>query len=253
MITKTEAIVLRTIDFSESSLIASLFTRKHGIVSVIGKGAKRPKSKFASILVPGQVIECVFYFKTTRSVQTLSDVSFLKKLDSLRIDVQKMALTVTTMELVKQVLHDNEVNEFLFDFLVKLLIWINGRTDVSRKYFPYIQTRIIDYIGIGLQADENLETKLPARGYMNIESGTLSNTTEGAHSINLSNDQFLFLKGILLKKKSSIFEKKIANSELTELIEHLDKYIRYHVESVKPRSSDHIFDQILNHSYETSR
>lgn len=247
MITKTDAIVLRAIDFSESSLIVSLFTLRHGLVSVIAKGAKRPKSKFASFLVPGQVIESHYYYKSTRSLQTLSDVSFLKRLDSLRIDLQKMALTVTTMELVKQVLHENEVNEPLFEFLVKFLVWLDKKSYVTREYFPYIQTRIIDYIGIGLQTDEKLETKLPARGYMNIESGTLSNTSEGAHSVTLTNAQFLFLKDILLKKKSSVFEKKLPNSELSGLIEYLDKYIRYHVESVVPRSSDHIFDQILNY------
>ncbi|TVQ04945.1 MAG: DNA repair protein RecO [Balneolaceae bacterium] len=247
MIIKTDAIVLRTIDYSESSLIASLFTRNNGLVSVIAKGAKRPKSKFASFLVPGQVLESVFYYKSTRSIQTLSDVSFLVKLDALRHDVEKMAITVTTMELVNQVIHENEVNESLFDFLVKLLEWINGRPDVSRKYFPYIQTRIIHYIGIGLQVNEQIETKLPARGYMNIESGTLTNTAEGAHSLLLSEGQLIFLKAILLKNKSSIFENNLSKSELSELIEYLDRYIRYHVGSVKPRSSDSIFDQILNH------
>ncbi|NBB77645.1 MAG: DNA repair protein RecO, partial [Bacteroidetes bacterium] len=41
MITKTEAVVLRSVDYSESSLIVTLFTRKHGITAVIAKGAKR--------------------------------------------------------------------------------------------------------------------------------------------------------------------------------------------------------------------
>lgn len=247
MITKTEAIVLRVIDYSESSLIARLFTRTHGIVSVIAKGARKPKSKFAAFLVPGQVLEVVFYMKQSRSVQTLSDVSFLLKLDSLRTDIEKMALVTITAELVNQVLHENEQNEPLFLFLMKMLNWINGRSQVSRIFFPYIQTRVIDYIGIGLQPDENVRTKETARGYINIETGSLSLHAEGSQATALSEQQFYFLREALDSTKSGIFEINLPNSELSELIEYLDKYIRYHVEGVKPRKSDNIFDQILNH------
>jgi DNA repair protein RecO (recombination protein O) len=81
IITKTEAIVLRTVEFQESSIIATLFTLKHGKIAVIAKGARKPKSKFAAFLVAGQMLEVVYYMKQTRQVQTLSDTSYLQKLD----------------------------------------------------------------------------------------------------------------------------------------------------------------------------
>jgi DNA repair protein RecO (recombination protein O) len=246
MITKTEAIVLRKIDFKESSLIVTLFTRKHGVVAVIAKGARRPRSKFAALLVPGQALEVVFYMKTTRNVQTLSDASSLLKLDQLSRDIEKMALTMTAMELAGQVLHENEVNEQLFDFLLTLLRWLNKKESVSRIMFPYIQLRVLERIGIGLQPDESVETESCSGGYINIQTGTLSTRSEGDPSILLSEKQFIFLKEALFSKKSSIFEKKLVNNELSDLIEYLDKYIRYHVEGVKPRRSDEIFEQILN-------
>ncbi len=247
MIIKTEAIVLRAIEFKESSLIFSLFTRKEGIVSVIAKGARKPKSKFSAYLVPGQVLEVVFYHKPTRNIQTLSDTSYLLKLDRLRTDIEKMALTTTTMELVGQVLHENEVNEPLFLFITKMLSWLNKREQVSRLIFPYIQLRIIDRIGIGLQAEENLETNSGFRGYINIESGALSNSPEGEQAIALTDKQFSFLSKSLIPGKKTIFEKKLTKNELSDLIEYLDKYIRYHVEGVKPRKSDDIFATILSH------
>lgn len=246
MIVKTEAIVLRKTEYSESSLIASLFTRTNGVVSVIAKGARKPKSKFAACLVPGQVLEVVFYNKQSRSVQTLSDVSFLLKLETLSQDVTKMALAVTTVELVAQVMHENERNEPLFLFLIKLLNWINTRDQVSRIYFPYIQTRIIEYIGIGLQPEANSGTKQVVKGYINIASGTLSELSEGNESQQLTPAQFSFLNHALKSNKVSFFEKNLSKSELSALIEYLDKYIRYHVEGVKPRKSDGIFEQILN-------
>lgn len=245
MVTKTEAVVLRSVDYSESSLIVTLFTRKHGIIAVIAKGAKRPKSKFAALMVPGQVLEVVVYIKPTRNVQTLSEASPMLKLDQIRIDLEKMAIAVTTLELINQVLHENEVNELLFAFTVKFLRWINSYENPSKVIFPYVQLRVMEHIGIGLQLADDLADEL-SNGYMNVESGTLSSKAEGDHSIRLTQGQFVFLKKSLHSKKQSVFEVDFKKSELSDLIEYLDKYIRYHIEGVKPRKSDEIFDKILN-------
>jgi len=245
MVTKTEAVVLRTVDYSESSLIVTLFTRKHGVIAVIAKGAKRPKSRFAAHMVPGQVLEVVVYIKQTRSVQTISEASYLLKLDQLRIDMEKLALATTTLELVNQVLHENEVNEKLFAFLVKFLRWINSYDHPGRIIFPYVQLRVMELIGIGIQPEENV-TGQTGVGYMNIDLGTLSQHAEGAESIMLSPSQLKFVKDTLVSKKQSIFLIDLNKNELSELIEYLDKYIRYHIEGVKPRKSDQIFEKILN-------
>lgn len=245
MVTKTEAVVLRTVDYSESSLIVTLFTRKHGIIAVIAKGAKRPKSKFAALMVPGQVIEVVVYIKSTRNVQTLSEASYMLKLDELRIDLEKLALATTTLELINQVLHENEVNELLFAFLVKFLRWINSYDNPGRIIFPYVQLRVLEHIGIGIQTDESLNAETSA-GYMNIEQGTLSTSAEGAESVRLTAGQFQFIRDTLFSKKQSIFENDLKKSELSDLIDYLDRYIRYHIEGVKPRKSDKIFEKILN-------
>jgi DNA repair protein RecO (recombination protein O) len=46
------AFVLHSYDWSESSLIVDLFTRAHGRVVVVAKGAKRPTSNFRPLLLP---------------------------------------------------------------------------------------------------------------------------------------------------------------------------------------------------------
>jgi len=246
LIVKTEAIVFKTIDYSESSVIATIFTKSHGVIAVIAKGARKPKSKFSAYLVPGQILEVVFYWKPTRNIQTLSDASYLIKLDQFRSDLEKMALVLTTVELTSQLLHEHEVNEPLFDLICTFFTWIHDQKNVSRTMFPYIQLRILDRVGIGLQIEDGLETNPPAKGYINIETGTLSNHPEGEQSQLLSENQFQFVVESMIRKKSELFEKKFKNGELSQLIEYLDRYIRYHVEGVKPRKSDSIFEKILN-------
>lgn len=247
MIVKTDAVVLRKVDFSESSIIATLFTRKKGVIAVIAKGAKKPKSKFAAALVPGQLLEVVFYNKESRDVQTLSEVSFLHKLNGLRTDIAKMALIHTTLELVSQVVHTNEVNVSLFDFLYHFLIWINQSEKPGKILFPYLQLRILEHIGIGLQLSDTIRsgTNGTDGGYINIETGTLSASADGSRSVKLIPAQFQFLSKCLTSRNSSILSTTLSEKNITDLIEYLDKYIRYHVDGVKPRKSDSIFSQIV--------
>ena len=48
------AYVLHRYDWSETSLILEIFTRNHGRVALVAKGAKRPSSSFRPILLPMQ-------------------------------------------------------------------------------------------------------------------------------------------------------------------------------------------------------
>ena len=54
------AFVLHRYDWSESSLILEVFTRHHGRIAVVAKGAKRPSSSFRPILLPLQPLNVAF-------------------------------------------------------------------------------------------------------------------------------------------------------------------------------------------------
>jgi len=54
------AYVLHRYDWSESSLIVEVFTRHHGRIALVAKGAKRPSSSFRPILLPMQPLHLAF-------------------------------------------------------------------------------------------------------------------------------------------------------------------------------------------------
>ncbi|HEY8048683.1 MAG TPA: DNA repair protein RecO [Ramlibacter sp.] len=54
------AFVLHRYDWSESSLILEVFTRQHGRVALVAKGAKRPSSNFRPVLLPLQPLHVAF-------------------------------------------------------------------------------------------------------------------------------------------------------------------------------------------------
>jgi DNA repair protein RecO (recombination protein O) len=54
------AYVLHRYDWSETSLILEVFTRHHGRVALVAKGAKRPTSSFRPVLLPLQPLSLTF-------------------------------------------------------------------------------------------------------------------------------------------------------------------------------------------------
>ena len=59
-ITDEPAFVLHRYDWSESSLILETFTRHHGRVTLVAKGAKRPSSNFRPVLLPLQPLRLAY-------------------------------------------------------------------------------------------------------------------------------------------------------------------------------------------------
>jgi DNA repair protein RecO (recombination protein O) len=90
IISKTEAIVLRSMRYRESSRIVSLYTRKFGKVKVVAKGIRRPKSKFGSSLEPFTASNIVFYKRETKDLYNISEADIVKERPELRANLRRM-------------------------------------------------------------------------------------------------------------------------------------------------------------------
>lgn len=243
MISHTSAIVFKSIDYQESSKIVTMFTREHGKIALIVKGAKRPKNKFSGLLEVGNLLDVIYYYKSSRSVQILTEASLLEKTLNLRIDFERMATATSAMELISQLLHEGEVNKPLFDFTNNMLVWLDSTDEPPHKIFPYIQIRLADLMGLGLQLEE-FKKSPEITNYLNVETGLISRKAASNYSYKLTQNQFNYVR-LVLNKSSQFFDVSFNTGELKALIGHFDRYLKYHVEGLKDRKSDAIFEQIL--------
>jgi DNA repair protein RecO (recombination protein O) len=68
----SDALCLRTWDWSETSQTAVLLTRDHGLLRVLAKGSKRPKSVFSGGLEPLTVAAAAYHLKPTTELALLT-------------------------------------------------------------------------------------------------------------------------------------------------------------------------------------
>lgn len=242
MIVHTKAIILRVIDYQESSKILTVLSEEHGKIALIAKGAKKPKNKLTGILEIGAVLDVVYYYKQSRGVQTLTEASIHYSTDSFRKDFERAAILYSTLELLSQLLHEHEVNEPIFTFALNFIEWLGDAEETYPSVFPYVQIRLAEITGIGLVS---ALTKIPDIAYLNISSGNISEQPEEELSYKLTEAQTRFMILAMSGKSKQIFKVGLENGELKQLVHHIDVYFKYHVEGYQERRSDAIFEQML--------
>jgi len=246
MLITTTGIILRKIDYQNSSVIATVLTRKNGKIALLAKAAKKPRSQFSGKLHVGNIVEVVYYFKESRSVQIIKEISYAEKTFENQRQLEKVALTMMTAELVNQLVHEGESNEPVLIFLKNFLVWLN-QTSLNPKYiFAYNQIKLADLMGIGLSLNLHSEVEPEQQPmYLNVQEGTISDMADSNNCYKLTPNQTFYIKKALKSHGVSILNCNFEKNEYKNLIRHLDTYFHYHFEGMRKRRSDAVFEQII--------
>ena len=118
---KATALVLRTTDFSETSKIATLWTREFGKVRALAKGGRRLKSSFESALDLLTVCSMVFLRKSSGSLDLLTEAQVTKRFPRLRADLPALYAGYYVAELLGDWTEDYDPHPVLFDEALAVL------------------------------------------------------------------------------------------------------------------------------------
>ena len=98
MLISANAIVLKTIPYGDSSIISRLFTEDQGKITVMAKGAWRPKKTTGPLLEPMNHIHLQYYHKNSRDIQIVKDVELIHQFSILRSKLDRIILGQTVVE-----------------------------------------------------------------------------------------------------------------------------------------------------------
>jgi DNA repair protein RecO (recombination protein O) len=123
----TEGIVLRGVDFSESSRIVTFVTPLHGKVACMVKGVRRPKSAQAPVLDTMNRVDLTYYWRESRNVQQLKETSLLDGYTGIKKDLERALNAALPLELAGHVIQENEPSEAIYATLRhglnSLVVW----------------------------------------------------------------------------------------------------------------------------------
>jgi len=112
---KATAIVLRTVEFSESSLVVTLFSREFGKLGALAKGGRRPKGPFESALDVLAVCRIVFLRRSSDALDLLTEAKLLRRFRPPGTDVFALYAGYYLAELLQEMTDDYDPHPELFD------------------------------------------------------------------------------------------------------------------------------------------
>src|SRR5262245_15291020 len=145
---KAQALVLRTTDWSETSRIATLWTREFGKVRVLAKGGRRLKSNFESALDLLTACSMVFLRKSSGGLDLLTEARVAERFPRLRTDLQALYAAYYLAELLADWTEDYDPHPELFDEALATLRDLGsagGATPLRLMRFELVLLRELGY------------------------------------------------------------------------------------------------------------
>lgn len=116
----TEAVVLRSLRFSEADRILHLYTQDRGRVGAIAKGARKTRSRFGGRLEPLSHVELVLH-EGRGELQTVTGASLVRSHAAVREHAGRSAVGLVGAEAVLRLFPEEERNERVFAALTRFL------------------------------------------------------------------------------------------------------------------------------------
>jgi DNA repair protein RecO (recombination protein O) len=118
---KSTAIVLRLVEFSETSVITTLFTEDFGKIGALAKGARRPKGPFEAALDLLAVCRIVFIHKSTDALDLLTEAKLERRFRSASRDLSRLYAGYYVAELLQELTDPGDAHPALFQAANRML------------------------------------------------------------------------------------------------------------------------------------
>lgn len=128
---KTDALVIRLADFSNTSRVVTLFTRDFGKTAAVAKGAKRLKGPFDSALDLLSECRIVFIHKTSGALDILTEARLVQRFQPRAGDLQSLYSGYYVAELLDGLSEPYDRHPVLYDEAVACLARLG--TDADRR------------------------------------------------------------------------------------------------------------------------
>jgi len=119
---KTNAIVIRSLNYSESDKIVTFFTKDFGKLKGIAKGARRSKKRFQNALSLFSHLRLIFFDKEGLGLVRAESCDILHSFPRIREDLRKILYGNYYLELVNEMAEEREASREAFELLLCFLL-----------------------------------------------------------------------------------------------------------------------------------
>jgi len=235
----TNAIVLSSLKYGDTSLIVKAFTASDGLKSYLLKGilaSKKGKLKTA-LFQPLMQLEVVANHRNKGTLESIREAKVSYHYQSLHTAIGKNALTMFLAEILSNSIREEEPNQGLFEFLEASLQWLDAHDKVS-NFHIYFLLRLSKYLGIFP------DTTAIESSCFDLLEGEFTNTP----SLNpiLTGENLMYFKTFLGINFDALETVRMSRAERQDLLKSLVLYFELHLQGFRKPKSLAILNEIFS-------
>lgn len=174
MIIKTDALVLKTFDYRETSCIGTFFTNDYGKVKGIMKGIRKNPKKFGSTVDRFSLNEIVYYQYNSSDLHLISQCDLKQYFFQIRQDYKRNLAANYMLELLDIVMPVEEPNHKVYALALDYLNALEHMKDID-KLVHIFQIKMLLHSGFSPHLDSCVRCgqKVLGRVQFSMKSGGL--------------------------------------------------------------------------------
>lgn len=152
MIVSTEAIVLHSRRFGDTSRIVTVYSRELGKLGLVAKGARTTSSPLGSALEPLSHVRCQVYHAKNRDLHTVSKAESATARRQLQHSYEHLRSALLMCELVMRTQELEQADSEIFDLLRKALEVADSLgPELAYSVSVAMRLRLAEVMGFGLE------------------------------------------------------------------------------------------------------
>lgn len=238
MLVKTKGIVLKSLKYSETSLILDIYTEEIGLRSCIVNGVRKAKSKTASLYQVLQILDLVIYDKDPRKLNRIKEASSAYLYQSITLDIHKTNLAIFIIDIVSNTIKEHEENTDLFSFIEMYLRYVDKTMDSIALLSLKFMLDLSSFLGFAPLDNYGLHDV-----YFDLEEGKfVSDNKRGNYILPLELSQHI--RTVLNMEMQDVQNYSVPKAERTILLDKMILYYKLHLTGFKDPKSLEIFRRL---------
>ncbi len=236
---KTRGIVLHTIKYSETSVIAKVYTEKLGLQSYIVKGVRASKSKSkAAMLQPLTLLEMDVSHRENKGLQYIREYHRAYVYQSIPFDTLKSTISFFLLEVITKAIREHEPNGEMFEFIYEAFCALDAEQKLNPDFHLVFLVNLSRYLGFAPHNNYSDD-----ECYFEMSEGVFITGKETPYV--LDKDDSRLLNDLLNESLFANEPLKITRTERRQMMHNLLKYYQLHLENFSLKSPE-ILEEILD-------
>lgn len=241
MLHKTKGIFLQKLDYSETSIIAKIYTKEFGIQTYLLKGIKGKRSKIkANILQHLALLNMEVYHKNQANLQRIKELHIDFAFEDIPYNMRKSTIALFINELLNKCIQEEEANPALFDFLYEAIFLLDQTKESTKSFHLVFIHELSKHLGFQAQ----ISSEASATYFDMMEGHFQPFAAEHVHYMN--EEETAALKQVLRVSLPDSHKLNLSRTTQNALLHKMIEYYRLHVPDMKELKSLTILQQIFS-------